>query len=348
MNANGDTKQRKDSAWKALLPLVFQINLHALAVVVVSILLGAIFFDGATTELVWTALLAGAYTTSTLTACLLHVAIAACLWGLACLIFALAQELRHGRSGTTRVLRLNRGTVITETLIVFPVALLLIFVLAQLALNNMAGVMANAAVFQAARTNWIWQPEYETGRMGLPADMELATEHARVQAAAVMTPVAPGDYLDNANLPEKAELARAVFVGSQIPIPGQDSGRWAKSQANYFATVGQEGGNSFTNAFDTHRFIERSARKFTWAYRAVEVEVDTIQEQGQEKWRLSLKYHHLCVIPLVGSIFGERLVAAGGVDGYFTVIERTVIRSKQVQPSAEYPQGTPIRSYNYF
>lgn len=349
MSLNDDTAVGTISASKKVVSSVLQCSLHVMGAAVLSVLFGALFLDSATIELIWAALQAGAYTSSIVVSCLLHVGICACSWALMWLLFALLRSNWQDHRAPTKLLRLNRGTVLTETLIVLPVALLLIFGLAQLALNNIAGVLANAAVFQAARTNWVWQPEYEAGRMGLSNSSGSATEHARVQAAAVMTPVAPADFLDNANLPERAEMARAVFVASQIPVPGQDSGRWAKAQANYFATVGQDTPDgSFASSFDTHRFIERSARKFTWAYRAVDVEVDTIEEGGEEKWRLTLRYHHMCVMPVVASIFGERRLAAGGVDGYFAIIERTVIRSKQVLPSTEYPQGTPVRSYNYF
>lgn len=247
------------------------------------------------------------------------------------------------------LLVVQRGSVMVETLIVLPVFLLMTFGIAQLALNNIAVVLANAATFQASRSAWLWLPEARVGRLGNPVSdpMEFVAEKARLQAAAVLTPVAPGDYLRDPDLPEVAEKARAIFIASQTLFPGTDSGADALQDAPGLATRSASAHTtSFVRAFDTTSFVERTARKFTWAYRLSEVEV--LVDDAGEELTVNLTYHHLCVMPLVGAIFGDWMEAGGMLTGHFSTIRRSFTRGQQGVPGKKWPRGAPYRTIEYY
>ena len=79
---------------------------------------------------------------------LLHLGISVCVWALFVILF---HTVRPDPTDVSRRFRATRGTVLTETLIVIPVALTLTFGLAQLAVMNVAGILANLASVQAGR-----------------------------------------------------------------------------------------------------------------------------------------------------------------------------------------------------
>ena len=204
-----------------------------------------------------------------------HIAISACLWAMTFLIISAFRA--HKREKQTRVLKMARGSVMTETIIVLPIWMLLVFGLAQLAVNNIAGVLANVAVYEAARAAWVWDGEGRgTGGGGQGG------ERARIAAAAVMTPVAPGEFAGNPFLPAGAEKMRKALALSHVPLSSAVAGIGAGDVQNMLANLGSlnlamptESNKSVMRALDTEAFLLRTLKKFTHAYHATSTTVSS-------------------------------------------------------------------------
>jgi hypothetical protein len=281
----------------------------------------------------------------------LHLSLGALVWGLLYGLFVLYHSRR--RDSEARLVR-ARGSVLLETAIIMPVALLLIMGLCQLIVINLAGALANVAVFEATRAAWIWESERipaSAERMGENISKSDVSEFARVQAASVMTPVAPGIFNQDKDFPEsqtdRAERARAMFYTAQdLNIPDNPGGvgraRQAVGRVTDQAAVGNRAtgsGLSVVQALDPSAFKGRSARKFTAAYHAV----DATYEERDEKVGIVLDYYQLCAFPLVGSIFGERQTR-GERTGFYRRIHRTMFRVDQLDAHKKWPSASPDSS----
>ncbi len=265
-----------------------------------------------------------------------HLGLSALMWGG---LYAVGRGvLKGGGRRSTRLVR-ARGTAITETLVVMPVLLLLILGLAQLAVNNLAGMLLNYGTHQAARTAWVWQPEVSPldgvqGRMGV--DDDHVQEMARLQLAAAMTPVAPSAFAGSRQLEsDQFQQMRAVFLANQNQMPPfQDSGADAIYLAEDLDVFEVADDLSFARAMDGSTYTQRSVRKFTSAYEAAEVEViDQDTDVGVE-----VTYWHQITFPLVGPVFGEqRSVGANSAPGHYMRMERDALFLAQVPPNASLP-----------
>lgn len=264
----------------------------------------------------------------------LYLGLAACLWALVVILF---EVVTARRAPLQKVLRLQRGSVLTETLIVLPIFLLLTFGIAQLAINNIAGMLTNAAVFQAGRTAWLWTSESDAGRMNV--SFNTAKELTRVQAAAVLTPVAPGEYMQTLSSgSNEFKRMRGILIGSQVPSFSADTGQVGMSLApalllgdNMISTT--ETNSSFVRALDTTSWRQRTARKFSFAYQATEVKVTNSSSQVS----VELTYSHHQGFPLVGRIFGDSYSVVGGRPGYYAKITRQFSMRKQIEPNKTTP-----------
>jgi hypothetical protein len=226
----------------------------------------------------------------------------------------------------------SAGTVMTETVIIIIPVVFLIMSLAQLAVNNIAGVLMEVAAYQANRTAWTLEPDLADGDgeggaggekdnsasylRGDRVDENYIEEMARIQAAMVLTPVAPGGYgVPPGNTSPQARAARGMLVGSQIPVPFDDMGRMGKGLADQTIAFQQDQGairKTFTRALDTSPYIVRSSRKFTFAYMCTRVElevdngggVDGCQGVGRRECVSTyLQYNQFNAFPLVNRIF---------------------------------------------
>ena len=245
-------------------------------------------------------------------------------------------------------MRAARGTVLTEFLIILPVFLLLTFGMAQLAINNMAGMLANVAVYEAARAVWIWQPEVDTGRA--TAD---PVDRARIAASQVMTPVAPGNFMViPTGLSAEFRASRNALMLSQIPFGGSipsgltDLGAGAGS----ISLQSAEKDLSMSKALDTSTFLSRSLTKYTHAYLATNVEVINGSEIGA-----TLTYQHNQVMPLVGIIFGKKSGGLFGVNfdapgmrsGYYATYQRSyAIKAQAWKPNITMPNDDSFKQYD--
>ena len=272
-----------------------------------------------------------------------HVAVVAAGWGLVVALYLRATTWKHNLAEAESLFSRETGSVLTETLIVLPVALFLVFALAQLAINNTVAMLVELATFQASRSAWVWSSEAQVDRM----DADINPDDAvRTQVAAVMTPVAPGNRLLATSLPQRAEDMRAMFVGSQLPVPGSGSDRYSYTLArHHIEETSQLSTDQFISALDTDQFIARSARKFTLAYHMSQVRITDDIESSEEnpEVRVEVTYHHINAMPLVGELYGDWTEHAG-IGGYFSDFERTATRQMQPPPSDTWPEGKPVRT----
>lgn len=336
------TKRLSWAAWG------FRAVAHTLGVLVVAALIFIPFMNRPTLELMWASAYEQAFLQLTWFEIVLHMALAAALWTLGVLLVAI---VRQKRQPVRKLLKLQNGSVMTETLIVLPIFLLLTFGIAQLAINNMAAIVANTAVFQAGRTVWLWSSEADAGRGNVSySDVQ---ELARVQAAAVMTPVAPGDFIQDPSIGTgKFKKMRGILLGSQIPYPSSDLGQIGQSVTPLFfafdsidpSSLASLGSNtsgmtsipgknsSFYRSFDASGFRSRTVRKFTFAYACTHVRV--LRQGDQVGARLV--YLQEQAMPLVGRIFGDFSMVSLRPD-YYDRIEREFTMPKQIEPNPKNP-----------
>ncbi len=325
-----DSKDRpapwRDFAAKWLM----RVGAHSLGISVVAVLLFALNVNRVTLEALWESAHHQAFLELAWVELALHVGLAACLWALV----VIGHELVTSREGSPRkTLRLEGGSVMTETLVILPIFFMLTFGIAQLAINNMAGLLANAAVFQAGRAAWLWSGEADVARNGVSTGK--VEEMARIQAAAVLTPIAPAEFIQNpAGLSDEAQQMRGVLLGGQMPAFSQDAGGPAKSAAPAFLagdnmTNVSNKDSAFFRSFDTSGWRQRTVRKFTFAYHSTEITVIN----GADEAGVNLRYHHHQAMPYIGKLFGDWRADVGGRPGHYATIEREFTMPKQIAPN---------------
>ncbi len=238
------------------------------------------------------------------TAFVLHVGLSATIWAFLFIAFCYVRVRRRELANDERrVVRLARGSVMTETLVILPLFFVLTFGTAQMVINNIAGALCNVAAFEAGRAAWIWKPEADASRMG--TDEDKATDMARIAAAMVMTPVAPGDFFGNGWISsEDARHMRHALALTHIPIFGYllpEAATNLLALTQFADPIASEGNRYFSRALDESAFVIRTIKKFTHAYHVTEVEI--AEQDG--RLGVNLTYYHHIAMPLVGRIFGN-------------------------------------------
>lgn len=306
---------------------------HVAAVSLIASGVAVLIVPMATLKLVFSAhQMAPAMIERSLPSILLHIGLSACIWALCVIAYKLWIRPRP------KVLhRLGqRGSVMTETLIVLPVFFVLCFGMAQLAVNNIGGILANVAVYQAARAAWIWQPEVGVTRVSTEITQEDAENRVRIAAALVMTPVAPGDYKkddegnDAFGKNREAMASSQDILGTVLNIPdimaGFEAGGNTRATRNNL---------SLARALDESTFMTRTVRKFTHAYQATAVVIKT--DSGRTEVDMTYKLQQ--VMPIANRIFGEFDTVAGR-EGLFSVYKRTYsFRTQPFKPNSQTPDG---------
>lgn len=326
----------------ALASRIIKALLHALAVIILATGSLALFSSEASWRVVGWAWERGVLVDALLTDVGLHVGLCSVVWAALVLCYSRVRKLVATLRTKDRPrvkLAARRGTVLTETLIVLPVALLLIMGIAQLTLMNIAATLSDLAVMQASRAVWVWAPEAETGRFGV--NQNTVEEKARVAAAAIMAPTASSDFggFQTGQHPTYGRTFRkamGAMYGSTLDQGGTDVGSFSTTEAELKLSAQDSpiGKNmAFNLAFDSSDFQERSARKFFNAWAQTEIEVVDNGEWVGAK----MTYQHMCLMPLVAGIFGEHK-AIHGQDGYFVEINRAYNLPKQIDPNAKLPQ----------
>lgn len=266
-----------------------------------------------------------------------HLALSALVWSLGAGVVA---GIRRRWTGpVNRWLAGNKATVMTETLIVVPVLLLVVMGIAQLAVNNIAGMLLNYGTSQAARSVWVTEPETRplagrAGRMGI--DERDVRRRARIQVAAAMTPVAPSHYESDRRVDDEMfEKLRASFLGPQIAEVPRETGSAVLGEADRLDDFEASGRQSFIRALDGQSFPARTVRKFSSAYQAVDLEID--EPILGDDIGVEVSYHHLISFPLVGPVFGE-YDEVGDTEAYYATFERDAHYHRQVPPNVQLPR----------
>jgi hypothetical protein len=220
-----------------------------------------------------------------------------------------------------------KGTIVTETLIVFPIFLLLTFGLGQMAVNSMAGLLTTLGTFQAARTIAVWGPEQGNNRSGTTVTRDMVIDRARIAAAGVIAPVAPmsaGNIActkSDAFNDLQAAMVGAGFVGTETP-------------ARY---------SSFASSLDKAAFAQRGPAKLAGAYCSTTVDfTGTVltgpDETGVERFTAQVTYAHKMVFPLVGLAFGGTLSPGG----WITEVQRSYTLTHHLTPNPELPRESRL------
>lgn len=265
----------------------------------------------------------------------IHLLVSLVAWTM---LYLSGKAIWSGKAEPRRVIKKARGTVMTETIIILPLILTLIMGLSQVAVMNLASMLFNYASSQAGRTVWLWHPETypandEAARRGVTEEMVI--DMARIQAAASLTPVAPSDFRPDESQIDSDNFfkMRASLLASQLAVPPNDSGRIALDGAQDLNNFDGATEYKFYRALDTASYPERSVRKFTFAYLALDVElVDTGEQVG-----VTIHYSHKVTFPLVGHLFGSPGTVAG-LPGVYINMTRDIMYFSQVPPNAQLPE----------
>lgn len=244
---------------------------------------------------------------------MLQVGLASCIWALMVIIVRWGRlTLQEYKKSERVILKKSKGTIMTETLIIFPLFLLFTSGLAQLSINSTAGVLMAVGTFQASRTAWLWEPETraQNPRNGMSGDEAGVNERARIAAATVLTPVVPAEFRGTCSFSQLFdERLRAIgSAGAFAGVAGADAVR-ALTTAGRSSEYREFG---YARAFDGSRFAVRGAKKFYLAYCLTSAEHTT----GGGDITTTVRYNHSNVFPWFAYIFGKRKLAAGNLGWY--------------------------------
>lgn len=260
---------------------------------------------------------------------ILHFALSGLLWaGIVWMFRAVRRD-----EEPERLVERRRGSVYLETLVVLVPFLLMTTGLAQLAMNNVASVLAHYAAFKGARAVWVWEPEAEAPRAsGVDSEAEVL-EKARVAIATAMAPSAPGDFPMDGGLPTELRQQRGAMVAQFKPgITSGNAlgGQYTDDYAPNGGTMNTEG-LTFARAFDSRGFGERAARKLSFAYHAVPESDLSIYEPTDREVGVSFTYHMQQVFPWFAYIWSDGREDIGGRYGHYIELERSAAMNRQVR-----------------
>jgi hypothetical protein len=325
---------------RGIVEILTTVGFHVIVVSVLALGSAACFASPASREALGFVLSQGVMLDTLLVDLALHAGLCAVVWATLFFLGRRLWRLVDRRPAGGEPLRLGgvRGTVITETLIVLPVALLLIMGIAQLALVNIAATLTDLAVIQSARSVWVWAPEAQEGRFFV--DRSTVREKARVQAAAVLTPAASSNFGrfgtgQYSGYAKSFRKAMGAIYGAQLDDAGTDIGSYSTSEAELHLSADRQNkakNFAFNLSFDSHKFEERTARKFFNAWVHTDIEI----VESDEFIGARMTYHQPMLMPLVAGIFGD-FQHINGEAGYYVSIERAYTLRKQVKPNANLP-----------
>lgn len=276
----------------------------------------------------------------------LHIGLAACAWALLVIGYKLFQMRRSEKKQLKRVLIRSRGTALTETLIVLIPFFLLTSGIAQLSQLNVTGILADLAVFQAARAVFVWSPETTQPRFESSYKSTIIKDRARTIAAMSLAPTAPNEYtvgrIPVTGSSDYFRRQRNVMVGAfRTGTPGTN---WIWSASNPAAFAwGLAGGTSvggmgvtYNKAFDESSMDYRAARKMTQAEWGLWQQFETIcphncDTTDSNHSGVHFTYWYNIVFPWFGYIWGD-YETVGMRPGWYDKIERKHLFPAQPMP----------------
>ncbi len=219
-----------------------------------------------------------------------------------------------------KTLKRSTGAIATETLIILPIFFLLTSGLAQLAMNQMAGLLTTVGAYEAGRIVALWGPEIGNNRFQTVSIADVQ-ERARVAAAAIVTPVARDNIKDGRC--EPTQVFDDFAAGMEASGIASQNLADAGSQLSI---------SSYAQAFGgSNSFYTRAPKKLRSAYCSVTIS-DTFQDIPNsglvgEDFEVTVTYDHAPVFPLVDKIFGT------------SAIERTYTLRSHIPPNTKIPKG---------
>ncbi len=236
-----------------------------------------------------------------------HVLYSVLVWGVCALM--LSTVTRHETSRRrVRVLRVARGQVMLETLIVLTPFLLLTGGLSQLIVNNIAGMLSHLSAYEAGRTYWVWSQESDRTNAVNAVGPDLACQRARLAAAAALAPVAGGP--DGASGSDTQVSAMAGIMSAHFSdLATAPAGSSMTSNTDAITEA-----KSYVDAFDTTPFGKRASQKLRAAYANTEV---TCPPPTGGMLTVEVTYHHFLAFPWFSYIFES------GVKPGYTTYTRT-------------------------
>ncbi len=304
---------------------------HLLAVSVIAGGFAVVFLN----EAIWSLMVSGAadsqVSASIVQEGLLLLGLASCFWAMLFIAFLYIKAGMESRRKLAIVR--TKGSIITETLIVFPVFLLLTFGLAQMAVNSMAGLLTTLGVYQAARTMAVWGPEIGHNRTGSgtvqPNDVR---ERGRIAAAAVITPVAPslGRSMTCTESQQFKQMVRGMTAAGLSPV-----------------ALPTPMIKTFSEALSDDRFAMRGPSQFKASYCQTSVNFEgnfmtNMKSSQRNDFTTTVTYNHKIAFPLVGAAFGTRPGGMFGVGGYTSTITRSYKMTQFLSPNPLLPKKTDI------
>lgn len=251
----------------------------------------------------------------------LHAGLSFCFWALLYIGWKLIVSSKPSEAG--RLVK-ARGTVIVETLVVFPVFLLVTLGLMQLAILNTGALLTTLAAFHAGRTASIWVPENMEPRQEVNAGV--VQDKIHMAAAGAVAPAVPSDFATDANVNSPSLDARLDAL--------EDLGHDQQPSVAADATL------SVAGSFDGANMASRGLNKMTFAYCAVEVHTTWDGDPGCGPTNIStvVVYNHQLAFPFVNRIFGDGATIAGRT-GHYSRIIREHSTTMQIPPNPATPGG---------
>lgn len=314
---------------------------HSIATLILAVVMSLPTIDWATTQMLWDSMTTQGFELDWLRVAL-HIGLAGCLWALIVIAFLWVRERRTENKEVTRLVKQAKGTVVTEFLIIFTPFILLTSGLAQLAMLNVTGLLADLAAFEGARVVWVWAAEVNEPRFNSGLKGWHMRDKARTIASMALAPTAANDYyLGRSVKPGSSNYyrrQRAWVVGAFMPDGNPPSSNYEWSGGGQALTGGgafdidlrsdgATGQNlTYLSAFDMYGFKWRAARKMTQAEWGLYHQFETIcpsncDQSGGNESGVHFTYWYNLIFPWFGYIWGEYEVI-GMREGWYAKIER--------------------------
>lgn len=300
------------------LPPVVTLAIHVLGVAAVATGIAVYILPGAHVGVLWTAGIEQATIgQSLLLNTVIHVGLSALIWFGSAMAVESMWKRRH-RLRPQRATRATTGSVYVEFLAIFPVFLLLTFGLIQLTIVNIGGALARVASYEAARAVWLWEPEIDHNPDVEFHDVE---DRARIAAALVMTPVAPGDFtMAEGDQTTDAFVAMRDAMTARFMQELRDTVEGNVDVA--ILDLDTASNVSLAMALDSADMPERAYRKFTFSYLStviddedIDVDIDgVVIEDGDpadpnvpdwDRVGVHFLYFQHMAMPFVDELFGR-------------------------------------------
>ncbi len=284
-----------------LAPLLV-LGIHLVGVGATAALLVMFLLPSAHLEVLWNSAWASEEVgRNVLLSSLLHVVVSAVVWFIVASGAQMGYKAMRQKSPAGRATVRARGSVYVETMAVFPVFLLLTFGLIQLTLINLGGALAHVAAYESARTVWLWEPERAQNQVDsqnamVTVDDEDVRERARIAAALVMTPVAPGDYgAMETGVSDEFEAIREAMTSRFTATPQLVGVTQQLTQLT-------SDDASLVMSLDSASMPERAFRKFTVSYLGTEVQEVIVQG---DRVGVHFEHYQRMAMPFVHALFGS-------------------------------------------